>query len=317
MSSVVVEKTVSKLGEAVNHMQAGVVSELSFFNQLHPLTAACYFIELFTLLLLFNHILLTATMFIGILTVCSWYFEPRKIRQMVVGSGTLMLMIMVFNLLLNQTGRHVLWTWQIGPVQFRLTETAIIYGCSMALSLGAMILTFVLFNGIITIPKLSYLLFPVVPRLAMLLTISLRLVELFIQKMGRLARFQKNRNVVLTEGNFHQRLQKMGQLLRIVLIDAVSGAMETAVLMEARGFGAKRRSQYQRFQFQMMDGAFLLGSTALFAVLIGRRLEHWGWATNVMTLQWQLPHDWLLAGLLIVFMALPIIGEGGYRVWTN
>lgn len=298
-------------------MQAGVISELSYINQLHPLTAIVYFVELFTLLLLFNHVLLMVTMLIAIVGVCSWYFDAHKILKLLAGSGTLMAMIMLFNLLLNQTGHHILWQWQVGDFRVKLTETAVIYGLTMACSLGAMIITFVLFNGVITIPKLSYLLFPIVPRLAMLLTISLRLVDLFIQKMTRLIMFQKNRNVIVSEGNFRQRLIKMGQLLRVVLIDAVSESMETAVLMEARGFGARRRSQYQRFHFQIMDGFFLGVATLLFGILLWLRLQGWGWTSDVVLLQWRMAHDGTLMSLLIGFIALPILGEGGYRLWAN
>lgn len=298
-------------------MQAGIISELSFLNQLHPLTAIIYFIELFALLLLFNHFILMAGMLIAILGVCSWYFDAHKVRQLIIGSSSLMAMIILFNVLLNQTGNHVLWRWQLGSVQFRLTETAIIYGLTMACSLGAMVVTFVLFNGVITIPKLSYLLFPVVPRLAMLLTISLRLVDLFIQKMKRLVMFQKNRNVIVSEGDFRQRLSKLGQLFRIILIASVSDAMETAVLMEARGFGTKKRSQYQRFHFQAMDGLFLGASVALFSVIVLLRVYGWGWTSDVVQLQWQLQHDWLLTGLLVGFIGLPLLGEGSYRIWTN
>jgi len=276
-----------------------------------------YFVALFTLLLLFNHFILVVGLFIAIVGACCYYFDTPKIRRLVIGSLTFMGMIILFNILLNQTGSLILWQWKIGIIHFRLTETAIIYGLTMAFSLGSMIIAFVLFNSVITIPKLSYLLFPVVPRLAMLLTISLRLVELFIQKMMRLVMFQKNRNILVTEGSFGQRLRKMGTLLRIILVGAVSSAMETAVLMEARGFGAKRRSQYQRFHFQLIDGLFLGASVALFMVILGLRLHGWGWTTDVTQVRWQLKHDWLVAALLISYIALPILGEEGYRLWQN
>ncbi|MCF7522440.1 hypothetical protein L3X07_01735 [Levilactobacillus brevis] len=79
----------------------------------------------------------------------------------------MMILIWGLNVLLNQTG-PVWWQWSVGPLTFRLTKTAVLYGGTMALSLGGMILAFVWFNQIMTTPKLSYLLFPVVPRLAML-----------------------------------------------------------------------------------------------------------------------------------------------------
>lgn len=298
-------------------MYAGTVNELNFFNQLHPFTVAVYFVGLFSLLLMFNHLLLGIGMFGVILGVCSWYFDTHKIRQLLIGSLSLMGMIVLFNLLLNQTGTVVLWQVKWGVIDFRLTQTAVIYGLTMALLLGSMIITFILFNGIITTPKLSYLLFPIVPRLAMLMIISLRFVDLFIQKMQRLAMFQKTRGVVLTEGNFKQRLLKMGQLMRIILVDTISEAMETATLMEARGFGVTKRSQYQRFHFRVMDWLFLTISAAIFGVIVTFRVKGYGWTNDVTQLTWVASQDWLLFGLIAGFCLLPLCGEGGYRLWEN
>lgn len=298
-------------------MQAGTVKELAFFNQLHPLTVAIYFINLFALLLMFNHLLVALGLFGLVLLLCCWYFDRHKIKSLVIGSCSLMAMIIVFNVLLNQSGTRILWQFQWGAFHFQLTETALIYGNAMALLLGGMILTFVLFNGIVTTPKLSYLLFPVVPRLAMLLIISLRFVDLFIQKMQRLVMLQKTRNVVVSEGSFRERLQKVGQLMRIILVDAVSGAMETATLMEARGFGVTKRSHYQRFHYRLADTGFLLMSLVVFSLILFLRWQGCGWTNDVTQLRWLSQSDWQLLGLIGLYCLLPLVGEGGYRLWEN
>ncbi|MFD1454602.1 energy-coupling factor transporter transmembrane component T [Levilactobacillus lanxiensis] len=298
-------------------MRVGIFDELNFFSRLHPLTATIYFVELFVLLLVFNHLLVTGVLFVGLAVLCSWYFSRQKVWGTLKGVGSLMLMIFVFNVILNQTGTKTLWSWQLGSWTFRITQTATLYGVTMALSLGGMILAFVLFNGVITTPKLSYLLFPVVPRLAMLLTISLRMVNLFTQKFRRLLMLQKTRNVVLSEGSWRERLQKTGRLLRILLIDSVSSAMETAVLMEARGFGAKKRSHYQTFRWQTMDGWFIVGSLVIFSLTIILRFQGWGWTGDVTRFTILGSHDgWLLLPLL-AFVGLPLVGEGGYKLCEN
>ncbi|GEB74893.1 hypothetical protein LBR04_16320 [Levilactobacillus brevis] len=227
-----------------------------------------------------------------------------------------MILIWGLNVLLNQTG-PVWWQWSVGPLTFRLTKTAVLYGGTMALSLGGMILAFVWFNQIMTTPKLSYLLFPVVPRLAMLLTISLRMVHLFTVKFRRLVMLQKTRNVVVSEGSWRQRLQQTGQFLRILLIDSVSSAMETAVLMEARGFGAHKRSHYRTFRWTTVDTVFTVGSVGLFAISLYLRFLGWGWTTDVRQfLWWQKTDGWFVLPLAI-FLGVPVIGEVGYRLCQN
>lgn len=298
-------------------MTIGIFDELTFLSRLHPLTVAIYFIELFTLLLLFNHLLVTVALFGSLLGLCGWYFNRRKVGGTLKGVGSLMLMIWLFNVILNQTGTRVLWQWQLGSWTLRVTQSAVLYGTTMALSLGGMILAFVLFNGVVTTPKLSYLLFPVVPRLAMLLTISLRLVDLFTQKFHRLVRLQKTRNLVLTEGSWGQRLKKTGQLLRILLIDSVSSAMETAVLMEARGFGAHKRSHYQTYQWQGMDVLFGGVSMCFFGLILILRFQGWGWTGDVTQFTWLAPTDWWLLVPVIGLTSLPLLGEVGYRLCEN
>ncbi|WP_024746417.1 energy-coupling factor transporter transmembrane component T [Levilactobacillus namurensis] len=298
-------------------MRAGTVSELEFFSQLHPLTVLCYFVQLFTILLIFNHLVISVGLVICIVGVCYWYFDTEKVKMLVIGSSSLMAMIVLFNVLLNQSGRAVLLRLSIGPIKLQLTQTAIIYGLTMGLMLGGMVITFVLFNGVVTAPKLNYLLFPIAPRLAMLMMISLRFVDLFIQKMRRLAIYQKTKNINVAEGNFYQRLKKVGQLLRIILIDAISGAMETATLMEARGFGAHRRSQYQYFRFHIMDGVFLGLTMVIFCTSVYLRFQGWGWTSDVTDLNWGVVQDWWLLGLNSLFCLMPLFGEGAYRLCEN
>ena len=295
----------------------GTVKSTTFFSQVHPLVSILYFVGLFTLLLTFNHLLLIGTLFVSVFLLSGWYFSFHRLLTFLKGIVTLMIVIVLFNLILNQNGRGLLWQWSLGVVNLRITRTGFLYGCTMALSLGAMIVAFVLFNGIVTTPKLSYLLFPVVPRLAMLLTISLRLVSLFIQKFRRLAMFQKTRGIILSEGNWRQRIRKTGRLLRILFIDSVSSAMETAVLMEARGFGARKRSHYQSYAWQRADIIFSGGLISLFAVILMCRWQGWGWTGDVYQFTAIAHTDWWLVLPLLGFVNLPLLGEGMYRLWEN
>ncbi|MCM6800101.1 energy-coupling factor transporter transmembrane protein EcfT [Levilactobacillus brevis] len=297
-------------------MRVGIQTESKLMSQLHPLAALIYFVALFTLLLIINHLLLTVLLFASLVGLCRWYLGRHRVGQLLKGVSSLMILIWGLNVLLNQTG-PVWWQWSVGPLTFRLTKTAVLYGGTMALSLGGMILAFVWFNQIMTTPKLSYLLFPVVPRLAMLLTISLRMVHLFTVKFRRLVMLQKTRNVVVSEGSWRQRLQQTGQFLRILLIDSVSSAMETAVLMEARGFGAHKRSYYRTFRWTTVDTVFTVGSVGLFAISLYLRFLGWGWTTDVRQfLWWQKTDGWFVLPLAI-FLGVPVIGEVGYRLCQN
>ncbi|MGX6428731.1 energy-coupling factor transporter transmembrane component T [Levilactobacillus yonginensis] len=297
-------------------MQSIGTQSSQFLGQRHPLALVLYFGELFTGLLLFNHILITGLFFLGLCGSCCWYFGSRTVWRLVRSVLSLMGLILLLNILLSHSGASW-WQFTLGTWHWSVSRVGVLYGATMALSLGGMIMAFVLFNGCVTASQLRALLNPVAPRLAMLLTLAIRFVNLFSQQFRRLLRLQRTRGMVVTAGPWRQRLTKTGSLLRVLLLGSISRAMETAILMEARGYGGRQRSQYRHYHWRLADTLFTLVASGLFLVILGLRLRGWGVTPNVHSLPSILATDWWVAGVVSLVVGLPFIGEGIYRLCQN
>ncbi|WP_367296180.1 energy-coupling factor transporter transmembrane component T [Levilactobacillus yonginensis] len=297
-------------------MQTVDIQSNQFLGQCHPLALVLYFGELFTGLLLFNHVLITGLFFLALCGLCSWYFGSRTVWRLVRSVLSLMGLILVLNILLNHSGASW-WQITIGTWHWGVSQVGVLYGATMALSLGGMIMAFMLFNGCVTTSQLRALLNPVAPRLAMLLTLAIRFVNLFIQQFRRLILLQRTRGSVVTAGPWRQRLTKTGSLLRVLLLGSISRAMETAILMEARGYGGRQHSQYRHYRWRLADTLFTLMASGLFVMVLGLRVRGWGITMNVRDLPGILATDWWVVGAASLLVGLPLIGEGLYRLCQN
>ncbi|MFC6206878.1 energy-coupling factor transporter transmembrane component T [Levilactobacillus tongjiangensis] len=297
-------------------MQLIETQSSQFLGQCHPLALVLYFGELFTGLLLFNHILITGLFFLGLCGLCCWYFGGRAVWRVVRSVLSLMGLILFLNILLNRAGVSW-WQFTLGTWHWEVSRVGVLYGATMALSLGGMVMAFVLFNGCVTASQLRALLNPVAPRLAMLLTLAIRFVNLFIQQFRRLLLLQRTRGLVVTAGPWRHRLTETGNLLRVLLLGSISRAMETAILMEARGYGGRHRSQYQHYRWRLADTSFTLVAGGMFVVILGLRVHGWGVTPNIYSLPGVLATDWWVAGVASLVVGLPLIGEGLYRLCQN
>jgi energy-coupling factor transport system permease protein len=88
--------------------------------------------------------------------------------------------------------------------------------------------------------------------------------------------------------------------------------------MDARGFGATKRSHYRIFKWQFSDSLFMTGSLIVFLVLIGFKAGSFGWTNSALKFNgsFSVADGWILC-LLGLFLLIPIISEKVADLWTN
>ncbi|GAF36923.1 energy-coupling factor transporter transmembrane component T [Lentilactobacillus farraginis] len=292
--------------------------ESRFLFHVHPLAATGYFVALMALLLMFNHVGIVGTAFGGLILLDGWYLGFKQVGWQLKYSGWLFITIVIFNVLLNQSGGPYLWQVKLLGVTWKLSMPALLYGSVMGLMLVAMLLAFALFNAILTANKLLAVLSPLSPRLALLVVLSMNLVGTLKQTFRQLALFQKTRNIDPASGSVKHRLKVGMRFMNILLEKALAAGMERARSMDARGFGATKRSQYRAFRWQIADSWFLGSSAILFFCLVGLRVGSYGWTGSALTFNGSisLMDSWIL-GLVGLFLGLPLIFEGVAALWTN
>lgn len=291
---------------------------MTFFYQLHPVVSVVYFFEAIVGLLLFNHLAVALTGFVGLLLVCIFYKGVAVVFRQFKWYLSLLLMIAFFNVLLNQRFGPVLYQVSLANFTFKLTVPALIYGIVMGLMLVEMLMVFGVLNAILPAPKLVAVFSPITPKFGLLVVISLNLVKTFIQTLGNLSMLQQTRNINVSAGGFMRRIKSGGRLLRILLEDSLASGMETARLMDARGFGVEKRTHYAAYHWHTGDWAFLAASVVSFAGMATSRLQSAGWSGSVRQFtQGFMGQDFYALASLGLVLLLPLLAEGVYRAWTN
>ncbi|GAD16194.1 energy-coupling factor transporter transmembrane component T [Lentilactobacillus otakiensis] len=291
---------------------------MTFFYQLHPAAAAVYFLEVIIALLLFNHVAVAIAGLVGLTMTSLMYLGKSTVWRQFKMNLILFITIVLFNCLLNQRFGPILWQLPLGSLTFKLTLPALTYGIVMGLMLVEMLMIFNLLNAILPANKLVYVFSPVAPKLGLLVVISTNLVKAFVRNFHQLSMLQKTRNVDLAVGSVSVRVKNGGRLLQILLEDSLASGMETARLMDARGFGAAKRTHYHTYRWQGTDWLYLLWAGAIFTGIVAARVNQIGWSGSVrqFTAFWQ-GGDILVVGLLSLLLILPLLAEGVYRLCTN
>ncbi|MCT3398747.1 energy-coupling factor transporter transmembrane component T [Lentilactobacillus hilgardii] len=289
-----------------------------FFFHIHPLAATGYFAGMITLLLLFNHVSIVLTAFLLIIFLNWFYLGIRKVERQLKFNCLMFLTIVVFNLFLNQGAGPYLWQTSILGLSFKLSYPALLYGSVMGLMLVEMLMAFALFNSILTTNKLLAVFSPVSPRLALLVVLSINLVNTFNLQFKRLVLYQKTRNVDPFNGSIRKRLSVGMHFLGILLEGALVSGMERARSMDARGFGATKRSHYRIFKWQFSDSFFMTSSLIIFLALIGFKVGSFGWTNSALKFNgsFSVADGWILC-LLGLFLLIPVISEKVADLWTN
>ncbi|HWQ71214.1 MAG TPA: energy-coupling factor transporter transmembrane component T [Desulfitobacteriaceae bacterium] len=231
------------------------------FSAVHPLVSFSFFliIIVFTLLLLhpvFTGISLTAAL------VFSWLLHGRKgVKFSLVFCIPMFLLIALANPLFNHRGKTVLFYLRDNPV----TLEAVLYGLCAAASLIAVVLWFSCYSKVITSDKFLYLFAKAAPTVALLITMTLRMIPQLKTQLTVVTSAQQAIGLDARSGNVVQRIKRSMRIVSILLSWSMEDGIETADSMKARGYGLKNRTTFSLFKFDKRDGLFL----TVVAVLTG------------------------------------------------
>lgn len=239
--------------------------------------------------------------------------NQQKTLSALQGALFMMLFIVVMNPIMNNHGAHVIATFG-GTV---ITAEAVTYGFLMALSLAILMLIFVSYNQSMTNHKFLYLFNRLSPQLTLLTMITMRFVPLFIRRFTNIKNVQKTRGVQMETGSVRARSHAGMRLMEVLLVNSLVDALQTADSMTARGYGAQKRTSYQRYRLTQRDGWLLtglivssglcfylakqgVGRLAVYPVLGSAHLDQTGWLCLV---------------LVLLIDSLPLLLEGWEYLW--
>ena len=169
------------------------------------------------------------------------------------------LMLGLGNPLFNHNGMTVLFILNNNPV----TLESACYGFAMGCMITGVMLWFRSFSEIMTSDKLLYLFGSASPKLALILSMTLRYIPLFRAQLHKTRQAQKALGLY-KEDSIPDSLRGGMRIFSVMVSWALENGVITADSMTARGYGVKRRSHFSLFRFRRADG-ILLGISLLLA----------------------------------------------------
>lgn len=134
------------------------------------------------------------------------------------------------------------------------TLEALLYGADQAAMLLAVLLWSRCLTVLMTDDKLNWLLSRLSRKGALVVSMSLRFIPLFIARARLISQAQKGLGLY-SSGSFVDRLKERIRVFSAVLTWALEKSVDTASSMRSRGYGSGRATSYRLFRFTGSDCA--------------------------------------------------------------
>ncbi len=186
-----------------------------------------------------------------------------------------LIMFLVFaliNPLVSHHGVTVLFVINHNPV----TLESCLYGVLAAAMILAVMHFFRAFSAVMTTDKLLCLFGRLSPKIALMLSITLRYVPLFTRQWGDVRRTQTALGLY-REDDLTGRAKGGLRIFSVMTTWALENGVVTADSMAGRGYGVGRRTQYRLYPWTQHDTLLLLSALLLTACTL------WGFGTRSFT----------------------------------
>ena len=226
-------------------------------ERLNPIAVTIYFLLVSSRIMLSMDPVLLCCSLIGalLLHVVLCGFSQKRMH---LYSLALFAVMAIINPLFNHNGATVLFVMNNNPV----TLEALLYGVAAAGMILSVIYWFRSFSQIMTSDKLLYVFGGISPKLALLLSMTLRYVPLFSMQAKKISQSQKALGLY-KEDNIIDGFRGGLRIFSVMVTWTLENGIITADSMTARGYGTGKRSRYSLFRWQKEDVLLTLLSVLL------------------------------------------------------
>lgn len=235
-------------------------------DRLNPIVLFLYFMLFFALTAFGTDvIIMLISLFCSILLYILKSRGENQKRHLFI--FVLFIVSALINPVFNHRGVTALLVVNDNPI----TLEALLYGIFMAGTFSAVIYLFSAFSIVMTSEKLIYVFGAVSPKSALILSMALRYIPLFINQFKKVRQSQKAMGL-FDDGNIVNRFTGNLRVFSITVTWALENGIITADSMSARGYSEKRRTQFSFYKFTAFDCAFLVISLFLFSVVAAGKI---------------------------------------------
>ena len=231
------------------------------FERLNPLSAALYYLCVLGLSMFsMNPLMLVISLFCAVLTcIADGTVKARGHLFALI----LFIVAAVLNPLIVHKGATVLFYFNDRP----FTMEAAVYGVTAAVMLTAALYWLRSLSRVFTADKVMYLFGRISPKLALLISMTLRYVGLFKYRFRRIRDAQRALGLY-DDGNLIDAVRGNARVLSILITWTLENGIVTAESMEGRGYGSGRRTSYAPYRLHGTDAVFMLLTALLTAIAV-------------------------------------------------
>ena len=242
-------------------------------KSLNPAVVFFYFISV-NVIAMFNINPVTALIsFFG--SVLLWFVrDGKKNKKIHLLSLAVILGCAVINPLFSHNGKTAIMVINNNPV----TLEAFVFGITTGVIAASVFCWFSTFSAVMTSDKIIYTVGKASPKAALILTMSLRFIPLFIDRARKINDSQKAMGIYREE-TVISRFRGAARVFSAVVTYAVENMIITAESMEARGYTGSKRRPYRLFGFIPRDYAVAAVTAVISAFIIylqaSGRIDFW------------------------------------------
>lgn len=148
-----------------------------------------------------------------------------------------------------------------------ITLEALFYGINNGIMILTVMVWFIVFSEIMTSDKVMYIFGKFSPRLALLVSMSLRYIPLYRQRASIINNAQKTMGLY-KESNIVDNVKGGMRVTSSLITWSLETSVDTADSFAARGGELKHRSSFSLFKFRKNDVALIIISIVLFSAVI-------------------------------------------------
>lgn len=236
---------------------------MNAYSTYHPIILLIYFLSvIFINMLTLNPIVLVIS---ALAAMC--YFAVLSVRRVWVSNlayyMTFFVLITIANPIFSHNGETVLFFLNDRQV----TLEAVLYGAAIGGMIVGVIYWCKCFSAVMTSDKTVYLFGRVIPKLSVVLSITLRFIPLLKKKASEISAAQSTLGMY-SSNSIVDRVCASMRVFSAVLTWSLENAVDTANSMQARGYGLKGRTSFSIFTFTRRDAIMLAVTAAELAVII-------------------------------------------------
>lgn len=237
--------------------------ERDTFSTYNPILNFIFFICAIVLGMFFIHpIFLLSSCFMS----SSYYLtiHKRKGLKFIFTLLPVFIVLSVINPFFNKYGQTVIFTYFSGRVY---TLEALYYGMALGSMFISILCWFACYNSVMTSDKFLYIFGKIIPSISLILTMVLRLVPRFEQKILQIANARKCVGRSVEGGTKKQKAESGLAILSIVTSWALEGSIITADSMKSRGYGSGKRTSFAIYRFDIRDKIMIVIMIALVLIV--------------------------------------------------